>query len=712
MSVRSVPFRYETYRPIFTSEDGPPVSIKALFKPGPPLTLIPGRVLGQGQWSFEGASQALILKYQGEPQGTFPRTVKSRTGGTLHNQYPLPDHVLRWPAPRAVPAARTVHLNPCEARLMTLAIHRAQSQWATTPSLLAAPNDGAQYESEQSMAWKECVEHLPIRPQQVLRVYSARHDLNTGPEGDDPRLGLASPHTTTDHTIAPTQSLLALEISAPPQSVFAEGMTDQENAQIPHLERPGTPQAAKQEQEASLESSHMASGISDSEGRSHQVINYAADIVAATSVWAQCSQQQNKLTTEPYFIEARGSTASFHTGGRETHFMGIAHDDDGQPLWTEEHEPVMGVIATAWNTCIPAILGLCTKGRLDCDQYHVEVGDLGAVMSQLPLAKPPYERLGMCKKSIMQQPRFKKGSLFTYNPKQMATASAKVNEARERQQQETDQNQALLQLRAQATALERRQLVQTEPKIKPALAPAAAKPRGDKEKAGQRAKVARAKRKKEKDEQSGSSARRAAPVADSEEEKQLAHGQPPNHKRMRLTSKQLKRQKLQAELDALDAEEEPSAQPDRYRSRHPPRYSSGDDQDWRYGRYPERAPYHHRGPGMDYEGYGPAPGAPEYPHYGPWSGMTGHHAPRRQPEMHQAPNRYPHPGGMGPYHQPRQAHDPYGPGPMASRPRLQVKKRSAGGPSQDDMDDRSDNNDSAVYEGEGDDDEDDYQDEA
>lgn len=49
---------------------------------------------------------------------------------------------------------------------------------------------------------------------------------------------------------------------------------------------------------------------------------------------------------------------------------------------------------------------------------------------------------------------------------------------------------------------------------------------------------------------------------------------------------------------------------------------------------------------------------------------------------------------------------------MASRPRLQVKKRSADGPSRDDMDDRSDDDDNAIYEGEGDDDDDDCQEEA
>ena len=49
---------------------------------------------------------------------------------------------------------------------------------------------------------------------------------------------------------------------------------------------------------------------------------------------------------------------------------------------------------------------------------------------------------------------------------------------------------------------------------------------------------------------------------------------------------------------------------------------------------------------------------------------------------------------------------------MASRPRLQVKKRAADTPNQDDMDDRSDDHDSAIYEGEGDDDEEDSQEEA
>ena len=44
---------------------------------------------------------------------------------------------------------------------------------------------------------------------------------------------------------------------------------------------------------------------------------------------------------------------------------------------------------------------------------------------------------------------------------------------------------------------------------------------------------------------------------------------------------------------------------------------------------------------------------------------------------------------------------------MDSRPRLQVKKKVADRPSQDDMDDRSDNDDGTNYEGEGDDDEDD-----
>ena len=52
-------------------------------------------------------------------------------------------------------------------------------------------------------------------------------------------------------------------------------------------------------------------------------------------------------------------------------------------------------------------------------------------------------------------------------------------------------------------------------------------------------------------------------------------------------------------------------------------------------------------------------------------------------------------------------HDPYGPGPMDNRPRLQVKKRPADGQGQDAMDDRSDSEVDAEYQGEGDDDEDD-----
>ena len=250
-----------------------------------------------------------------------------------------------------------------------------------------------------------------------------------------------------------------------------------------------------------------------------------------------------------------------------------------------------------------------------------------------------------------------------------------------------------MQLRAQAAgseSAESGQLMITEAQSEPAMAPAAAKPRGDKEKAAQRAKASRAKRKSKKNVQSGSSARQAAPAAIGEEEKQLAHGQPPSRKRMRLTSRQQKREKLQAALDALDTGDEQSGQPDRYRDRQPSRRSSEDEQDWRYGHYHERAPIHRRGPEIGYEGYGPAPGALGYPHYGPWSGMAGHHAPRRQSEGHQASHRYPKPGGMDPYQQPRLRHDPYGQAHMDTRPRLQVKKRPVDRQSQDTMDDRSD----------------------
>ena len=135
------------------------------------------------------------------------------------------------------------------------------------------------------------------------------------------------------------------------------------------------------------------------------MVQYAAEMVAARSVSAQCSQQHAKLMTDPFYVEAKGTAASFNPGGRECHFMGIAHDEDGQPIWSEDHEPVVGILATAWNTCIAEILGLCAKGKEACDRYHVKVGDLGAVISQLALAEVPYERLGKCKKAIMLQHR-------------------------------------------------------------------------------------------------------------------------------------------------------------------------------------------------------------------------------------------------------------------------------------------------------------------
>jgi hypothetical protein len=432
------------------------------------------------------------------------------------------------------------------------------------------------------------------------------------------------------------------------------------------------------------------------------MVHYAAGIVAASSVAAQCTPQMNKLRTEPYYVEARGTAATFNPGGRETHFMGIAHDEEGQEILTDEGEPAVGIIATSWNTCVPEILGLCIKGKDACDRYHIEVGDMGAVMSQLPLAECQYERLGRCRNEIMHQHRFIKGEVFAYSSKQMEAAQQKVAEARDRRQRTDDQHQALMQLRAQASETDSKQLVVAAAKIEPATAPTAAKPRGDKQKAAQRVKGARARRKREKSGQSDSNPRRAAPAAGGEEEKQLAHGRPPSH--VRPDPRQLKRQKLQAELDALDAEEEPGAQPDRYRSRQPSRYSSEDEQDWRYGRYAKQAPY------QGYEGYGPGPGAPEYPHYGPWTGMNRHHAPRRHTGMHQASHRYPRQDEMSTYRQPRRAYDPYEPGPVAGRPRLQVNTRSAGGPSRDDMDDRSDD-DNATYEGEGDDDDDDCQEE-
>ena len=60
--------------------NGPSVEIRALFKAGPPLTLLPGQALGQHGWSFEGKNQLLHLKHQGEVQGTYPRAITMRAG--------------------------------------------------------------------------------------------------------------------------------------------------------------------------------------------------------------------------------------------------------------------------------------------------------------------------------------------------------------------------------------------------------------------------------------------------------------------------------------------------------------------------------------------------------------------------------------------------------------------------------------------------------
>ena len=115
---------------------GPAIAIRTLFKPGPPLTLIPGHLLGQDGWSFEGVNQTLHLKHQGEVQGDFPRATVSGAGALLHNQYPLPDRVIQWPASEPVlfPGAkqeplRPVHLNHREADLMSCALHHAQVEW-------------------------------------------------------------------------------------------------------------------------------------------------------------------------------------------------------------------------------------------------------------------------------------------------------------------------------------------------------------------------------------------------------------------------------------------------------------------------------------------------------------------------------------------------------------------------------------------------------
>ena len=69
-----VVYTHEGFVIIQPKRHGPVVSIRTLFKPGPPLTLIPGHLLGQGKWSFEGVNQTLHLKYQGEAHGreTFP----------------------------------------------------------------------------------------------------------------------------------------------------------------------------------------------------------------------------------------------------------------------------------------------------------------------------------------------------------------------------------------------------------------------------------------------------------------------------------------------------------------------------------------------------------------------------------------------------------------------------------------------------------------
>ena len=86
--------------------------------------------------------------------------------------------------------------------------------------------------------------------------------------------------------------------------------------------------------------------------------------------------------------------------------------------------------------------------------------------------------------------------------------------------------------------------------------------------------MSRAKRKTKKTVQSGFSAPQAAPAANGEEEKQLAHGRPSSRKRMRPNSRQQQREKLQAALDALNAGEEQGGQPSRYRDRQSSRRSS------------------------------------------------------------------------------------------------------------------------------------------
>ena len=116
----------------------------------------------------------------------------------------------------------------------------------------------------------------------------------------------------------------------------------------------------------------------------------------AHSVSARCNKMISLLQEDPHYVyaEAKGTPGpnSFCTGGRDTHFLVIAHDEDGQPRVDESGQP-MGLagilmITTAWNTCLDYLIGLCPKGKSACDRYHVAAGrgELGAVMSQLPLS--------------------------------------------------------------------------------------------------------------------------------------------------------------------------------------------------------------------------------------------------------------------------------------------------------------------------------------
>ena len=655
---------------------GPAIAIRTLFKPGPPLTLIPGHLLGQDGWSFEGVNQTLHLKHQGEVQGDFPRATVSGAGALLHNQYPLPDRVIQWPASEPVlfPGAkqeppRPVHLNHREADLMSCALHHAQVEWCQilcpppwdiTPECLpATPEHGAGYEGAQSMTWEETVGLIPrlggktcpvamqSHTPRALSVWSARHAPNsTSPKVDDQRQDLATPITITAHTVVPSHPMLADMNQA------------EEN-------RPGHPVEQVQEQPPEAP---LAPASSDSEGHhSEKLMHYAREMINAHSVSHQCALQYEALQQAPFYIEAKGTPNSFNSFGRDTHFIVIAHDEHGQPKSDEKGEPLVGILVTSWNACLDEIVGLCPRGKGACDRYHVGIDGLGEVMSQLPLVQQDYSSLGVCKESIRILTRFEKGKMFSYSAKQMEAAAQKVAQSRERRQQASEQQEMLERLRAQTTQPPGGQLMLTEaPAQAPIEAQAPAEPRSN-PKAAARAKVARKRRKK---------IPKKAAAAPRQEEKQLMHGK----KKMKPTSRQHQRAQLQAALDALDNEEQGS----------------------QYGHYQGRQPYRGGGPDPDYEGFGPAPGERGYPNYGPWSGE--HQAPRRR--EHQASNRYPQYGGMDPYRQPRPMYDPYGHAQMDDRPRLQIRKRPAQSQDWGDMSDKEPVDGDDNYEGDDDDGED------